>query len=125
MADVPALMAQLRQRRLDLGLTQREVGERSGIGQSLVNAYETGRTHSPMLSKVMAIADALGCDLELVPRPAPPLKTRFDSLAEMEQDMRDNAWARRVASPGVPDDIEEIKRRLAENETAKKDGDRG
>lgn len=91
MPDVRALMTQLRQRRLDLGLTQREVGERSGIGQNLVNAYETGHTHSPMLSKVMAIADALGCDLELTVRPTPPLKTCFDSFAELQQNMRDVA----------------------------------
>lgn len=70
MPDVRTLMAQLRQRRIDLGLTQREVGERSGIGQNLLCAYETGHTRSPMLSKVMAIADVLGCDLKLAVRPA-------------------------------------------------------
>ena len=70
MTDVLDLVAFLRQRRTDLGLTQREVGERSGIGQNLVCTYERGRTVSPTLSKLIAWADALGCDVEVTVRPA-------------------------------------------------------
>ena len=69
MIDVPALVAFLRQRRIDLGLTQREVGKRSGISQNLVCTYERGRTVSPTLSKLIAWADALDCDVTLTVRP--------------------------------------------------------
>lgn len=119
MIDILTLTAFLRQRRIDLGLTQREVGERSGIGQNLVCTYERNRTVSPTLSKLIAWADALGCDVGLTVRPAPPLRSRFDSLDELRQDLHDNAWARRVAAPATPDDLEEIKRRLGKHKTAK------
>lgn len=118
MIDVAALMAELRQRRLDLGLTQREVVQHApGFTTSLLSGYETGQ-HKPSAEKLVVLADALGCDVALTPRPAPLARTRFDSLDELRQDLHDNAWARRVAAPGVPDDIEELKRRLAECEAA-------
>lgn len=113
-SDVPALVAFLRQRRLDLGLTQREVVQHApGFTTSLLSGYETGH-HKPSTEKLVAWADALGCDVTFTVRPAPPLKARFGSLDELRQDMRDNAWARHIAAPATPDDIEEIKRRLAE-----------
>lgn len=118
MPDASAPVAFLRQRRIDLGLSQREVARQAKLAPSLVSDYENGR-HEPTLSNLIALADALGCDVTLTVRPAPPLKTRFDSLDELRQDMRDNAWARRVAAPAKPDDIEEIKRRLAEYEAEK------
>jgi transcriptional regulator with XRE-family HTH domain len=122
MTDVPELVAALKQRRLDLGLTQREVGDRSGIGQNLICTYERGRTISPTLAKIVAWADVLGCDVAIAARPAPPLRGHFDSLEDFQQDLRDNAWARRVAAPATPDDLDEIRRRLAERETEKENG---
>lgn len=114
MIDVADLMAQLRQRRKDLGLTQREVVQHApGFTTSLLSGYETGQ-HKPSAEKLVAWANALGCDLTLTPR----------SLDELRQDLHDNAWARRVAAPATPDDIEEIKRRLAEYSTAGTDSDR-
>lgn len=119
MTDVPELVAALKKRRLDLGLTQREVGVRSGIGQNLICTYERGRTISPTLAKIVAWADALGCDITFAVRPTPPLRGHFDSLDELLQDMYANAWARRVAAPATPDDLDEIRRRLAEYEVEK------
>lgn len=119
MRNVPELVAFLRQRRINLGLSQREVAERApGFSVALLCGYETGR-HKPSTEKLVVWADTLGCDVEFTPRPAPPLRTRFDSLDELRQDMRENAWARRVAAPATPDDLDEIRRRLAEYETEK------
>lgn len=113
MPDVPVQVAFLRQRRIDLGLSQREVARHAGFAPSLVLDYESDR-HEPTLAKLIAWADALGCDVEIIVRPAPPMKTRFDSLDELRQDLRDNVWARRVAAPATPDDLGELRRRLDE-----------
>lgn len=118
MADVPAPAVFLRQRRIGLGLSQREVARHAGFVPSLLSDYENGR-HEPTLSKLNAWADALGCDVTLAVRPAPPMRTRFDGPDELQQDLRDNAWARRVAGPATPDDLEALKQRLAEFEPAK------
>lgn len=117
MSDATILTAFLRRRRLDLGLTLRDVGDRCGVPLQSIHVWETQGARM-RIDRLVIWADALGCDLELTVRPA-PLRTRFDSLDELLQDARDNAWARRVATPATPDDIEEIKRRLAEYETAK------
>lgn len=123
MIDVADLMAQLRRRRKDLGLTQREVVQHApGFTTSLLSGYETGQ-HKPSAEKLVVLANALGCDLTLTPRPAPPLRTRFDSLDELRQDMHDNAWARRVAALATPDDLEELKRRLVEYKAAESEDD--
>lgn len=115
MTDLADLIAFLRQRRIDLGLTQREVADHAaGFSVSLLCGYETGH-HKPSATKLIAWADALGCDVEIAIRPAPPLRTRFDGLDELRQDMRNTAWARRVATPATPDDHDEIHRRLEED----------
>lgn len=67
--DVRAKTAFLRQRRIDMGLSQREVARRSGIPPSLLSDYENGR-HEPTLSKLAAWADALGCDVTITTRPS-------------------------------------------------------
>lgn len=112
-ANVSAPVAFLRQRRIDLGVSQREVARQAGFAPSLLSDYESGR-HEPTTSKLIALADALGCDVTFTVRPAPPVRGHFDSLDELRQDMHENAWARRVAAPAKPDDIEEIRRRLSE-----------
>lgn len=111
--DVPTLVAFLRQRRLDLSVSQREVARHADLAPSLVSDYENGR-HEPTLSKLVVWADALGCNVTFTVRPAPPLRTHFNSEDELRQGMRETAWARRVAAPATPDDIEEIQRRLGE-----------
>lgn len=114
MIDVPALAAFLRQRRLDLGLTQGEVADHApGFSTSLLCGYETGR-HKPSATRLVAWADALGCDVTFTIRPAPPIQGHFDSLEELREDLRDNAWARRVAVPATSDDLDELRRCLDE-----------
>lgn len=70
MSDLDRIIADLKNRRLDLGLTQREVGIKSGIGQNLICVYERRRTISPSLAKLAAWADALDCDITVTVRPA-------------------------------------------------------
>lgn len=113
--DACTLTMFLRQRRIDLGLTLDEIAARMGLDVtgSLILAYEDGEL-VPSLRELVAWADALGCDVEITVRPAPPMKTRFGSLDELRQDLRDNAWARRVAAPAIPDDLGELRRRLDE-----------
>lgn len=115
MVDVQALVAFLRQRRIDLGLTRREVVQRIGMGvdhMRLWGCEDDGIL--PSLPELIAWADMLGCDVTLTIRPEPPLKGRSDSLDELRQDLHDNAWARRVAAPAIPDDLDELRRRLDE-----------
>jgi transcriptional regulator with XRE-family HTH domain len=64
------LTADLLAMRLARGLTQRAAAEAIGLRQSDISALERG-AHSPYLDTVCALADALDCDLILVPRATP------------------------------------------------------
>jgi hypothetical protein len=61
------IVAALAARRRELGLSQRRVGFVSGLGTSVCE-YEAGR-HTPTLPKLLAWADALGCDIAVTARP--------------------------------------------------------
>ena len=54
----------LARRRHKLGLTQAEVAERSQVPQSEVSRIETGKAN-PTYATLVALADALGADLQL------------------------------------------------------------
>lgn len=54
-------------RRRELGLTQSELALLAGVGRSTVQTIESGKDTS-QLDGIIAIADALGCDLTLVTR---------------------------------------------------------
>lgn len=53
------LSDRVRERRQELGLTQEELAEKSGVGQSSINRIESGDTPNPRLHTIQAIADAL------------------------------------------------------------------
>lgn len=53
----------IRQRREGLGLTQVELGERTGIGQSLLSAYENGKARASD-ENLRLIAAELGIPVE-------------------------------------------------------------
>lgn len=53
------LIQQLRQRRVDLGLSQRDLAERVGVQQSSISAIEAG-TVAPTLDTFIALVHALG-----------------------------------------------------------------
>lgn len=59
----------LKQRRLDMGLTQAELAARAGIEQSQVSKIE--RSLDVRLSTLMKLLTALDLDLVLAPRPRP------------------------------------------------------
>jgi HTH-type transcriptional regulator/antitoxin HipB len=65
--DLSDLVLQLRRRRAELKLTQEQVAEVSGLNRRVIGELERG-TISPRFSTVLAIANALGLDIELRPR---------------------------------------------------------
>lgn len=67
----------LRTGRLDAGLTQDELAERIGIGQSTLSAYERGDSE-PILSIAIAAAEATGIDIDDLAAP-------FRSTRRLEQ----------------------------------------
>lgn len=54
--------AELRKRRLALGLTQAEIAELAGVSERFVRAVEAGKT-SVHWDKLMALAEALGLEV--------------------------------------------------------------
>lgn len=67
-AAAAAIFSTLRMLRENRDLTLSELARRSGVNRGTICQYETGRIHSADLLKTLALADALGCDLVLVPR---------------------------------------------------------
>jgi len=67
MPEVTEVVATLTGRRIELGLSQRRVGFLSGLGTSICE-YEAGR-HTPTLPKLVAWANAVGCDITVAVRP--------------------------------------------------------
>jgi hypothetical protein len=66
-AVVGDVVGTLTARRIALGLSQRRLGFVSGLGTSVCE-YEAGR-HAPTLPKLIAWADAVGCDITVTVRP--------------------------------------------------------
>lgn len=54
----------IREARKRKGLTQRELGEKLGIGEPTVNKYESGK-QNPTVDTLKRIADALGVTLNI------------------------------------------------------------
>ncbi|MBQ7887310.1 MAG: helix-turn-helix transcriptional regulator [Clostridia bacterium] len=75
------------------GMTQGELAAQIGIKQSTLCQYEQS-THLPSLSRIVAIADALGCTVdELIWRPD-MTSVRLDRIRETERrnEERIRAW---------------------------------
>lgn len=64
--------AQIRQRRLQLGLSQQQLAERSGVDQAEISRFERGVT-SPTELTAVKVASALGAHWELIPDADQPL----------------------------------------------------
>ena len=62
---------QLREARLARGLSQRELGERSGVPQAQLSRIEAGEVDL-RLSTLTAVANALELEVVLIPRKAAP-----------------------------------------------------
>jgi y4mF family transcriptional regulator len=73
--DISGTLHQLgrlsRERRLALGLTQRDLADLAGVGVSSVRALEGGR-ETMSLAVMLRICDALGLALVVAPRPTAP-----------------------------------------------------
>jgi transcriptional regulator with XRE-family HTH domain len=67
-AAAAAVVDTLRSRRESFGLSQRELGARSGVSAPMICEYEARSVLAPGPPAIMALADALGCDLVLAPR---------------------------------------------------------
>ncbi len=61
------LAATLLARRKELGLTQLDLAELSGVSLRFIHELEHGKP-TVQLAKVMAVATTLGCELTLQPR---------------------------------------------------------
>ena len=82
------LLEQLREARIALGISQKELGERVGLPQSNIARLESGKVN-PRLSNLLEIARALDMDLRLLPRKALPVIQGALRANEMETDYRD------------------------------------
>lgn len=74
MDDSPSLARTLRDRRKQLGLTQRDAAELAGVSVRFVHDCESGKT-TVQLDRLQALASALGLTLTLAlrqPSPTPP-----------------------------------------------------
>ena len=97
--------AALRKARERAGLTQVQLGERAGLPQSVVSAYERGR-REPTLGSLARLVAAAGFDLhlDLVPRaaaPAPFAGPVGRRLQRRRDDARQLLAARNYRSPAV------------------------
>ncbi|MET0415805.1 MAG: helix-turn-helix transcriptional regulator [Actinoplanes sp.] len=67
MKPTDPLIDQLRERRYQVGGSAYTLSARAGLGYSQLYRAEAG-TRSPTLTTLRAWADALDCDIQLVPR---------------------------------------------------------
>ena len=67
MKDARQLGASIRQRRRALGLTQKDVALCCGCGLRVVGDIEKGKP-TCQIEKILAVLEALGLNLQLVPR---------------------------------------------------------
>ena len=54
---------QVRQTRLALGMTQQQLGERSGLAQNVIAAIENGKRENMTLPTIYKLAAGLNCQL--------------------------------------------------------------
>ena len=74
------ILVELRRRRHALGMTQRDVAERIGIGQRNISDMERGRS-APNLHTLRRWAAAVHCQVEATPGPDWPLTGDVDHVA--------------------------------------------
>ncbi len=72
----------IKQKRLDLGLTQKELAQRVGVDQSAVALWENGT--GPKRSRLADVANALGCSV------AELLEPDDHSVSEQKSDKTDS-----------------------------------
>jgi transcriptional regulator with XRE-family HTH domain len=84
LSDLPTLGAEVARLRKEKGLTQKELGELSGLGQSTIARFETGRVSEFGSRKLLRLLEVLGHALTTV-----PLTRKFtldDALEEKQRE---------------------------------------
>ena len=76
----------MRQARIEQGLTQRELGKRSGIPYNTIQSYERGR-NTPPANRLRTLAEVLG--LEVEDYPLPLKRTPADERNELLKEVMD------------------------------------
>ena len=77
----------MRQARIEQGLTQRELGRRSGIPYQTIKDYERGR-NSPSARRLRSLAEVLGLEVEDYPLPPErPTASARNELLEKDMDL--------------------------------------
>lgn len=69
----------IKRRRLELGLTQREVGERLGVTDVMIRIYEADQRH-PKMSTAKRFAEALDMDFSYLVGASPETLSEYDSV---------------------------------------------
>ncbi len=116
--ELPELGPALRNARIALGLTQDDVGARTGMPKSCISHYETGR-RSPSGPALLALVRALGLRLDLLHTDNDPHETALcgsvrpnrDQVAWVLEHVADHIrdggshrvlWWDRLRMPGLP-----------------------
>lgn len=62
------MLNNLKARRIENGMTQKQLAEKSGVLQGYISALESGARKSASIGTIMKLARALDCDIkELLP----------------------------------------------------------
>ncbi|MBD2752624.1 helix-turn-helix domain-containing protein [Spirosoma validum] len=65
MSDIAEQVGELiKQTRKEKGLTQKELGEKIGVSESMINKYESGK-QNPTIATLSKIIEALGVRLKI------------------------------------------------------------
>lgn len=110
----------IRKYRKEAGLTQKELGSRSGIAEPTIRKYESNRL-KPKIETIRKIANALGVSaIQLNPDEA--LAQYFDNLSEEDQreilsGVGGNRFYAEIAAAymSLPPDKQEMVRRIADD----------
>lgn len=80
---VATLGQTLKARRIERGLTQEQLEERSGVSQTHISQIESGKTRQPTDATLYALADALGFELAELQQLAGTLTVRTNDPARL------------------------------------------
>ena len=81
MFDLVQAGEQIAQRRREIGITQADLAQRSGIGRSTLAALERGKLGELGISKIIMVLAVLGLELRVG-----PLKQRRPTLDELREE---------------------------------------
>lgn len=89
MSTISAFRQQLKNRRLELGLKQKDMFERTGLSRQQYQQIE--KKGNPSLETLLLIAQGLNCDLVIVPKNENDLAVKND-IKEVCSHFTDDPW---------------------------------